>query len=108
MLLRRRTDRPPGDDERLRDMGLDSLMAVQLRNALAHDLEIADGLPTTLVFDYPTIGAMSAFLSAIDRAAVISLSDMPATKRAEDFVRTDVTHMTDEEVEALLLERLNR
>lgn len=108
MLLRRRTDRPPGDDERLRDIGLDSLMAVQLRNALTHDLGIDGGLPMSLVFDYPTIGALSQFLSAINDTSKPAEAGSAVRQQTEDIVPTDVTNMTDEEVEALLLERLKR
>ena len=108
MLLRRRTDRPPRDDERLRDIGLDSLMAVQLRNALAHDLEIDSGLPMSLVFDYPTIGAMAEFLAMANNAPPLKKIDDASTHSTEENIPTDVTNMTDEEVEALLLERLKR
>jgi hypothetical protein len=37
----------------LREMGLDSLMAVELRNGLARDMETR--LPATLLFDHPTL-----------------------------------------------------
>ena len=46
------------------DLGMDSLMAVQLRNSLdrALELERGRGLPSTLMFDYPTIEAIAEFL----------------------------------------------
>ena len=48
-------------DEPLMDAGLDSLGAVELRNALA--ASVGSELPGTLVFDYPTVASLSGFLS---------------------------------------------
>lgn len=45
----------------LTDLGLDSLMAVELRSVLGADLECS--LPTTLIFDYPTLAALSDYVS---------------------------------------------
>ena len=53
---------PPSLRDRLMDLGMDSLMAVQLRNALNGALELDRGLPATLMFDYPTIEAIAGFL----------------------------------------------
>ncbi|MGH2350267.1 MAG: beta-ketoacyl reductase, partial [Chloroflexota bacterium] len=45
----------------LRDLGLDSLGALELRNALAAAL--GRRLPSTLLFDYPSVAAIAGFLN---------------------------------------------
>src|SRR5690606_25197435 len=49
-----RRDRP------LNELGLDSLMAVELRNRLG--TLVGEVLPATLLFNYPTIGALAEHL----------------------------------------------
>jgi len=51
-----------GPEEPLMSAGLDSLGAVELRNSLESRLAMA--LPSTLIFDYPTISAISNFVSS--------------------------------------------
>jgi myxalamid-type polyketide synthase MxaB len=45
----------------LMDMGLDSLMAIELRNSIGRSLDLQ--LPFTIFFDYPTLEAVEAYLS---------------------------------------------
>jgi NADPH:quinone reductase-like Zn-dependent oxidoreductase/acyl carrier protein len=84
-------------DMGLRDAGLDSLMALELRNLLQADAGRA--LPATLAFDYPTIEAIAAFLAdaiGLTTAAPETDADRPASD-------LDAIHaMSDREAEALL------
>lgn len=98
----------PDRNDRLLDIGLDSLMAVQLRNQLSSGLALERPLPATLVFDHPTIEALAVFLQS--RIAAPTPEAPQQQQRAhEAAVSVDaarVAEMSDADVEALLLSRL--
>ena len=54
----------PGEEQPLMEAGLDSLGAVELRNALGSRFGIPD-LPATLTFDYATIAALAGYIAGI-------------------------------------------
>jgi acyl carrier protein len=89
---------------RLIDLGLDSLMAVELRNRLAKILQLNQPLPATLVFDHPTIEALAAFLYS----QVFGSSAAPAAVSlpVQSVSAQQIESMSDEEAELLLVEKL--
>ncbi len=54
--------RPLDPQQALGEIGVDSLMAVELRNRLTSTLGLERGLPATLVFDYPTVASIARYL----------------------------------------------
>jgi acyl carrier protein len=54
-------------DQQLMDAGMNSMMAVQLRQDLSKHLCLP--LPSTLAFDYPTIRAITAFIASFSAQA---------------------------------------
>jgi acyl carrier protein len=47
----------------LADLGLDSLMAVELRSLMSRKLGRARSLPAAFIFDYPTVAAIADYLA---------------------------------------------
>ncbi len=87
------------EDAALHDLGLDSLMAIELRNTLQISLDRQ--LSPTLVLDFPTLHALRETL----------LADMFGTEFAEDAPDAwakNIDELTDSEAEALLLAELER
>jgi len=111
-VLRLSADQRPGLHHRLMDLGLDSLMAVQLRNQLESGLGLGRSLSATLMFDYPTIASIAAFLlkcvsgddsSVTPPAAVQEGPAKSALVRAQE-----INALSDDAAEALLLKRLEQ
>jgi acyl carrier protein len=88
------------DEQGLRDAGLDSLMALELKNRL--QLSTGQQLPSTLAFDYPTTAALAAFVSE-----VLAGGGVDAPQSSPEAASTqDLDAMSEEEAAALLAEEL--
>ncbi len=90
----------------LREMGLDSLMTVELRNALSTTMGRA--LPGSLVFDYPTIAGIASFVAekVFPAASPSSITRAKKTEEHEQQALTHVQQLSEEGAEALLAEKL--
>ncbi|MDO9173740.1 MAG: SDR family NAD(P)-dependent oxidoreductase, partial [Actinomycetota bacterium] len=107
-----------GDRVPLSDLGLDSLMAVELRNVLGAALGHARPIPATLVFDYPTVEAIAGFLGDLalggeaSGAVPSSMSSVaapvdsaPGDGTLVSSLLDDLENLTDEEIDAQLARR---
>ena len=86
----------------LGELGLDSLLAVELRNALGK--ETGTGLPATLLFDFPTVEALAEYLVAIVAGAGPATgSSAPRAGTGDDVddVLQAIEAMTDEQADHL-------
>jgi acyl carrier protein len=91
----------------LAELGLDSLMAVDLRNKLGKAL--SHRFPSTLLFDYPTIGQLAEMiglevfgLSAPDRAKAAA----PAPRDDSEALLDAIEGLDDESLDRLLAAKL--
>jgi polyketide synthase 12/myxalamid-type polyketide synthase MxaB len=89
----------------LKELGIDSLMAVELRNVLKSDLSLDGGLPATLVFDYPTVDGIADYLVR-EVLGLEGTAPTGSTVPVATSVLSRVEELSDEEVDRLLGERL--
>ena len=106
-ILRLNPASPPSLHDRLMDLGMDSLMAVQLRNGLSRALQLPRALPSTLMFDYPTIDAIASHLLQRLNPAAPPAPATPATavSPTPPMKAADVAAMSDDDISRLLDER---
>ena len=92
----------------LRDLGLDSLMSVELRNRLQTALQRP--FPATLAFDFPTYSALVDHVCG-DYADPTEIRTLPATECAVEATEDElagVRNLSADDAEAVLLEELTR
>ena len=93
---------PPGAASRFLELGMDSLMAVELRNRLLGQFGSAFTINATAVFDYPTIGSLAEYLAAqmpehLETGIVAAPDSAPGSGPAADLTaggRSTMLEMT--------------
>jgi len=100
----------PKKRDRLMDLGMDSLMAVELRNRLSNLLGV-DSLPATLIFDYPTPDAVVSYLlNRMQDETILGSGDEISSSlpvaREKLLTAEEVADLSEEDVSALLRSRL--
>jgi polyketide synthase 12/myxalamid-type polyketide synthase MxaB len=101
-------------NEPLSALGVDSLLAVELRNALSRGLGLVRRLPATLLFDYPSISALTEYLLANAVASTADSAPRPDRKEAASpqaaasqlLDEAMIAALSDAEAEALLIKEL--
>jgi acyl transferase domain-containing protein len=99
-------DRTVDERQPLQELGLDSLMAVELRNALG--AMSSRTLPATLAFDYPTAEAITRHLLGL----LVEEQPTPAEVRTHmtasaQVADADIAALSDDEATELLLQELD-
>ena len=96
------SSRPIDPHRPLGELGLDSLMALELRNTLCARLDRR--LPATLLFDYPSIAAVADFVLRTSLPADASPAAPPDSHEIPD---SDLDGLSAAEAEVLLLAELS-
>ncbi|WP_309736406.1 SDR family NAD(P)-dependent oxidoreductase, partial [Chamaesiphon sp. OTE_75_metabat_556] len=87
------------------DLGMDSLMAVELRNRLQSSLGCP--LSSTFAFNYPNIEAVTQYLIEQPLASVFAVTETKVAEIAVDNgMVAKVQQMSEQDLELLLLEKL--
>jgi len=90
------------EEQGLFDLGMDSLMAVELKNRL--EASVGHALPATIAFDYPTLGTLAGFLAG----EIVPGGDASAAPEAGAPAETtgqlveEIRALSDDELAALI------
>lgn len=94
-------DYPIKMQQPLSEIGLDSLMAVELRNVLGNML--GKPLPATIIFDYPTIDALTDYLRTTIPLDMSASNEVVVDEQEDDELDT----LSDDELASLLASKLD-
>ena len=87
----------------LSELGLDSLMAVEFRNALAG--AVRQTLPSTLLFSYPAIEDVTSYLAGLLFGSAPGPEAKASLDRGSRGVLDNIEALTDDEVDSMLARR---
>lgn len=104
-------DDAPGPEERFLDVGLDSLMIVEVSNQLQAELGPDQEIRATLVFDYPRITDLADYLLQAmmpeKETSPESSTKQDSTNGKDSDLRTKIESMSEDEALAELMRELD-
>lgn len=104
-ILRLERDIQIDPDKGLFEMGMDSLMAVELKNKLEKDAGIT--LPSTLTFNYPTIGELTGYFNDQLEASAGPTAETPSSEVKEELPSAlEAESASEEELSDMLMRKL--
>jgi acyl transferase domain-containing protein/protein-L-isoaspartate O-methyltransferase len=109
-ILRLDASRPIDVNQGLFEMGMDSLMSVELKSRL--EAGVGQSLPSTLTFNYPTIADLTGYLTTevLNLESAEPAAEVESPKVAEPPIATpsDTDEMSEDELADLLAAKLAR
>ena len=75
----------------LRDLGLDSILSIEVRSRLEKTLECP--LPATLLFDYPTVETLAEYLSKTVLGCTPAITETPTTDQHNVLLDDDLADL---------------
>jgi NADPH:quinone reductase-like Zn-dependent oxidoreductase/acyl carrier protein len=96
---------PVGLQQALGDLGMDSLMAVELRNRLQTSLGCT--IPATLAFDYPTVAALVDYLTEVLELEASPPESPPVPDNQQSERSDSLDQLSQDELANLLAQELS-
>ena len=88
------------------EMGMDSLMALELKNAL--EASLGASIPAVVAFEHPSVMALSAYLAEEILGWQASAALEPELELDDDDPLAKIAQLSDDEVERLFAEKIAR
>jgi SAM-dependent methyltransferase/acyl carrier protein/NADP-dependent 3-hydroxy acid dehydrogenase YdfG len=108
-------DRPIDVHRGLFELGMDSLMSIELKGRL--EASVGQSLPSTLVFNYPTVNDLAAYLAtnvlraeaaASGTAAVAAATTLQQPRDEQLTVGPEADKLSEDQIAELLVRKLDR